>query len=317
MAQHPQEAQGLFQLALDISLANEALREASIVYKNLSESAHARDRYAESLQSQEQAIALARRIGDRGLEWGALAETTYALTMLGRWDEALARFAEIPDEQVVTGAQAVDRREQRARAPCFTEGSSRRRERCSAASRSSGAPTRCRCRRATRPVSQPSVSRKGTRRRPGLAAEQAFAAREHLSILGQGPKLGFLHALEAARELGNQAKANELLEIVEALPPGLRAPLLTASADRFRAHLAGDDPGADRQFTAAEAQLRAYELPFHLAVVQLEHAEWLIARGHADDAQPLLADARETFDRLEAKPWLERVDAVAPAEVTA
>jgi len=34
----------------------------------------------------------------------------------------------------------------------------------------------------------------------------------------------------------------------------------------------------------------------------------LAARGRPDDAAPLLAEAREIFDRLEAAPWLARVD---------
>ena len=66
--------------------------------------------------------------------------------------------------------------------------------------------------------------------------------------------------------------------------------------------------------------MRSLELPFYLAVVQLEHGEWLGAQGRPDDAQPLLAEACETFERLQAVPWLERVDAVAPgatAEVPA
>ena len=60
-------------------------------------------------------------------------------------------------------------------------------------------------------------------------------------------------------------------------------------------------------------------MPFLLAVVQLEYGEWLNARGRPEDAaKPLLAEARETFERLQAQPWLDRVDAVfpgAPAEV--
>ena len=43
--------------------------------------------------------------------------------------------------------------------------------------------------------------------------------------------------------------------------------------------------------------------------VILEQAEWLLGRGQPDDAQPLLVNARETFEQLEAKPWLEQVDA--------
>jgi hypothetical protein len=96
--------------------------------------------------------------------------------------------------------------------------------------------------------------------------------------------------------------------------------LLAALARRFRARLAGDDPSAGDGFAAATAQLRALELPFHVAVVQLEHGEWLTAQGRAGEAAELLAEARETFERLRAVPWLERVDAAlaeAPAEVSA
>lgn len=53
--------------------------------------------------------------------------------------------------------------------------------------------------------------------------------------------------------------------------------------------------------------------PFHLAVVRLEHAEWLIEQGRSGEGEPLLAEARETFERLEAKPWLERVEVATAA----
>jgi hypothetical protein len=41
-------------------------------------------------------------------------------------------------------------------------------------------------------------------------------------------------------------------------------------------------------------------------VTHLEHAEWLDGQGRSEEAEPLLAEARETFERLEATPWLER-----------
>jgi hypothetical protein len=97
------------------------------------------------------------------------------------------------------------------------------------------------------------------------------------------------------------------------LPPGLRPPLFEALAHRFRGRLAGDEPGADQEFTTAAGQLRALELPFHLAVVQLEHGEWLAAQGRPADADELLAQARETFEDLGATPWVERATAAAPA----
>jgi hypothetical protein len=51
----------------------------------------------------------------------------------------------------------------------------------------------------------------------------------------------------------------------------------------------------------------------HLGVAQLEHAEWLLGQERPDEAQPLLDEARETFQRLEARPWLERADAAVAA----
>ena len=54
--------------------------------------------------------------------------------------------------------------------------------------------------------------------------------------------------------------------------------------------------------------------PFWLAVALLEHGEWLVAQGRAEEAESLLAEAREIFERLEARPWLERLErALAPS----
>jgi len=42
-------------------------------------------------------------------------------------------------------------------------------------------------------------------------------------------------------------------------------------------------------------------------VTLLQHGEWLVAQGRADEAAPLLAEAREIFERLEVTPWLGRL----------
>jgi hypothetical protein len=54
---------------------------------------------------------------------------------------------------------------------------------------------------------------------------------------------------------------------------------------------------------------------FWLAGTLLEHGEWLGANGRAEEAEPLLTEAREIFEGLEAAPWLERLDARAAAAV--
>ena len=53
-------------------------------------------------------------------------------------------------------------------------------------------------------------------------------------------------------------------------------------------------------------------MTFWLAVTLLEHGEWIAGTARTADAEPLLAEAHEIFDRLEARPWLERIDAVRP-----
>jgi hypothetical protein len=84
------------------------------------------------------------------------------------------------------------------------------------------------------------------------------------------------------------------------MPPGLRPPYLSAQAQRLRARLDGDPAGLK---AAAEA-LRELDIPFWRAVALLELGE-----------EPGLEEARETFARLEAAPWLERVR--TPAEAVA
>jgi hypothetical protein len=315
----PEEARRLFQSALENALAHELYERASSSCFGLSDVHSRRDQYAGSLDHLEQALTIARRIGVRQYEWFALSEMTYALSMLGRWDEALARLAEIPDEQVGKDSNLLSPLSgpleihlQRGQLDEARQLLSRFEE----LSRSGDAQADS----AYQPALAALRLAEGSYRDSLRAAEQVFAAREHLGITAQGVKFGFLYGLEAARALADQAKQIELLEIVEALPAGLRSPFLDATAHRFRAHLASHDPGADRHFTAAEAQLSAIEVPFYLAVIQLEHAEWLNRQDRHDDAQPFLAAARDTFERLQAAPWLQRLDGtqtVTPAETVA
>ena len=53
-------------------------------------------------------------------------------------------------------------------------------------------------------------------------------------------------------------------------------------------------------------------MPFYRSVVQLELAELFAAAGRAAEAGPAVSEARDTFERLGATPWLARVDAILP-----
>jgi ATP/maltotriose-dependent transcriptional regulator MalT len=86
---------------------------------------------------------------------------------------------------------------------------------------------------------------------------------------------------------------------------------LPAQSARYEAKLAasrGEHERVEASFAAAEAAFRKLEMPFPLAEVQLEHAEWLTEQGRAGDASTLRAEARATFERLGARPSLDRLD---------
>ena len=119
----------------------------------------------------------------------------------------------------------------------------------------------------------------------------------------QSVKHGVAAAIESALALGDDGKAQELLNFVDGLPSGGRPPFLESQARRFRARMAEDPDGLE----AAAQLFRDLEAPFPLAVTLLEHAE-------LTGSEPSLAEAREIFERLGAAPWLERVAAAAPRQ---
>jgi hypothetical protein len=89
---------------------------------------------------------------------------------------------------------------------------------------------------------------------------------------------------------------------------------------RFRARLdaaTGHLESVEPSFRRAEEIYGERSLVFLLASTQLEHAEWLVGQGRPDEAEPLLTEARQTFERLEAAPWLERAGGQAVPEAAA
>jgi ATP/maltotriose-dependent transcriptional regulator MalT len=145
------------------------------------------------------------------------------------------------------------------------------------------------------------------------AAERGVAGREQFGLLAWPVKIALIGGIDAAVALGDAAKAEELLGIVTSAPPGLVSPLVRAHATRFAARLAamrGDHDAVEPGFAAAEALFRSISTPFPLAVVQLEHAEWLVSQGRATEAEPLLEESVQAFRELRAQPWLDRASRV-------
>ena len=94
-------------------------------------------------------------------------------------------------------------------------------------------------------------------------------------------KEAYFIAGEAALALGDLAKVEELVAMVEKLPPGNSSQFLQGHSLRLRARLAalrGDADEAERLFKRAAARFRELGVPFYLGVTALEQGEWLVGQ---------------------------------------
>ena len=147
--------------------------------------------------------------------------------------------------------------------------------------------------------------------------ETARRARDE--ILHLTTKIGIYHettreaaaeAIEISIARGELDVAQQLLDRFQAVvtPHHYLAPHLARLAPKIAA-ARGDHDGIEEGFKHAVGMLRETESRFNLAVALVEYAEWLAGRDRAGEAEPLRTEAREVFERLGAKPWLERIDA--------
>jgi class 3 adenylate cyclase/tetratricopeptide (TPR) repeat protein len=313
------EGLAVLRYALEVALEHEKPSAALRAHYNLADTLARADRYEEAADCVRDGLALARRVGNRYWE-GLLLGQVYPLFALGRWDEVLAVTSELPEEkwtearQAFTGLASVgvlvhvhrgslDEAERVVDLFEVLQSSSDVQEQASYG-----------CGRASLLLAR------GDAAEALQAAEAAFAVRDSMGVTVEYVKEAFGLAADAALELGDEAKVEELVAAVDRLPPGRYPQFLRAQSSRLKARLAvrrRDESEAERLFKGAAGLFRELAVPFYLAVTELEYAEWLSAQGRAAEAEALLAEARETFEILAARPWLERVGAPRDAEVHA
>jgi hypothetical protein len=151
-------------------------------------------------------------------------------------------------------------------------------------------------------------------------ADDAVATLPSLGIGHSSVRWSLIEAIDATMEAADWQRVSGLLAIVDDVGPGALSPSLGAHASRARARLAvedGTDPGVvDQEFSHAAGVFGELGMLFWRAVTLLEWAEWLVGQDREGQARAMLDEAREVFERLGAKPWLERLVAVMPAETT-
>ena len=307
------EGLALLRHALDVAIEHDKPSSALRGYYNLSDTLSQIDRYEDADACVREGLAYARRVGNHRYELQFLGQC-YPLFALGKWEELLEWTALLPEDWVPsrqayntiagTGVMVLALRGQLDEAERL---SSMVREFSSSGDAQERSSHRC-----------GTAWLRLAKDDPGGAlqdAEIALEARGELGITMEYVKEAFVVALEASLELDDVRKAEELLDIIDNLPPGHSPHYLQAQSLRYHARIAGnaEGPEAERLFKRATGLFRELAMPFYLAASTLEYAEWLIRHGRSGDATPLASEAREVFDRLGARPWLERAENAADA----
>ena len=314
IAGRPNEARILLEGALSIALEHELHAATSRAYNNLAYVLDTQDRFQESFEVSEKAIAHARRVGDRSQEVTCAGGSIYPLYLLGGWDEALERAHEAEEsamtltarlsllDPIYIHAQRGDVEQARRWYGHLVDGASPEDPQGAAACK----------------VYHAHVLRAEGNLREALAlAVSVFDMRDDLGPATWHLKLAIEELLECALALDETAKASEVLGVLDALRPGELTPFYRAVRARFRGRIA-EGPEAAAFFREAEQVYESLGAPFLLAMTQLQHAESLAGQGPNDEAEALCRAARAAFEQLGAKPWLERADRLgAPAEMTA
>ena len=278
---------GALAVALEHDLHDAALR----AYNNVIAQYWYEARFREGLALGDEALEYARRMGERSWELVFTIGRIGALDLLGRWDEALETAAAAEPyattefhRGLLLWAAAIHIR----RGDRFA---------CTRAGRSA-------C--LGRTVGQHRV-RNRFRRNRGARLRGRGAVRRRLPIgapdsagRGGGRLVAVLRGRRgrpsAPRRRVRPQRCSHGSRMRHA---GKRWRVVDAQLARLRARFPEHDAVAELE--AAERMFRDLEAPFYVAAVQAERAEHLRAAGRADEAEQLVAEARETFERLGAR----------------
>ncbi|TML31629.1 MAG: hypothetical protein E6G24_11660 [Actinobacteria bacterium] len=311
-----QESEALLRHSLRIAQEHGIQTSALRAQFNLAYHIAGEDRYEEAHELDREGLEQARRRGDRGWAWafsGHFVQTNY---LLGNWSEL-----EVTDEEIVERLEAGTRARLDVISvlPSLYLNTGRLDRLQWLVERLPEASAEVQD-TAGHALADAAHARAQGRLADALAkVDEVLAMQDELGFEHPMFRLALVDSMETAYELGDLDSVARRLEEFRQRRPADQLPFGVGQARRFEALLAarsGDGERAEERFRAAAEMLREISARFYLGVVLLEHGEWLAEGGTADEAEPLLAEAREIFERLGAAPWLERLDALAePAPV--
>ena len=311
-----QEALVLLAYALDTALEHEKPSAALRAYYNLAELQSQLDRYEDGAASCADGLTFSRRVGSRYWEYSFLGQL-YPFFALGRWAEAIEMIGQLPEDRWTElrnpflGALGV------GTSINVHRGNLAEAERMADVLADFATSADIQERASFNWASARIALARGDAARALELAETALGTQQ-MGFRIEFAKESFVLAIDAAFELGDLGRVDDLLGWAESLPLGRRPQFVRAHSARFRGRLAaarGEPDEAERGLKGGAGLFRELALPFYLAVTNLELGEWLAEQKRSEEAAALVAEATATFERLEAKPWLERAAAIEPTEI--
>jgi tetratricopeptide (TPR) repeat protein len=158
--------------------------------------------------------------------------------------------------------------------------------------------------------------------RDGVVAAYAGRYAEALAALEENTRLllsqGFVdfasvalqHAATAAIEANDHDAAVRISALVDDLPEAHLTRAVQLERSRIHANAAaasGDNDTAAENYVAALAISRNLGQPPSLGPVLVDYGRWLVETDRAEEAEPLLAEARGLYEKMRAVVWLERI----------
>ena len=314
------EADALVRQALKVALDHDLMYEALRAYNNLAIKLDMFDRPEEIEPLCVEALELARRRGDRFWEVRFAANLAEEYRMLGRWAEMRAIAEQLPLDDALGDPTMVSAALGLARVAIDSGDLPRAREVV--------ALVRTDLDESDFQVRVMSDQRKQCDAeldaRPDDAARHASDACSAMIVGDFSPQTIAAAASDIcayAGSLGRRDLAEPTIAQLEAIPASSRTRLIETQLHRLKgivAAMEGRDDDAATEYGIALANARSVAYPYFLAPLLGDYGGWLVSCGREDEAEPLLAEARELYEGMGATARIEKLDRIAtPASASA
>ena len=304
------EATILLRGALSIAKDNDVPMAALRAINNLISTLWGVGQIDHEVRLAEDGLVLARRIGHRAWEMKFRAVRVNIMVFDGRWDEAVAESEEIRSDPELGNIAAVAGELSAVSLIHAARGAFERAEDAALAHvMESDDDVQA---IVGLGIARALVASYAGRHAESIEqAERAIALRSKVGYNGAVIE-SYLVAANESFELSDVARASRFVAELEAVPRSEGSLRLRAGLDGLHARMhaaAGERVDAESRFRASLATWRTLGIPLDLGTALLGYGEWLLGEGRAEDATPLLGEAREIFERLGATLPLRRVRA--------